>query len=90
MRPLPLAIAAALAVLVTSPWPLAAQTSARDIGEKASETGEAIRHYAVEHKDQAVAHAQRLTRDMDTKLKELERRASKQTGEAKASTSSRT
>ena len=83
MRTVSLAFAAAL-VLLASPWAVSAQTSAKDIGQKASETGEAIRDYAVEQKDKAVAHAKRLTRDLDAKLTELERRASKQTGEAKA------
>ena len=61
MRTVSLAFAAAL-VLLASPWAVSAQTSAKDIGQKASETGEAIRDYAVEQKDKAVAHAKRLTR----------------------------
>jgi hypothetical protein len=78
-----IAIAAAV-LLAVAPRPAAAQTSAQDVSKKASETGEAIRDYTVERKDEAVAHAKKLAADLDVKLKELEAQASKQTGEAKA------
>ena len=64
--------------------PAAAQTSAKDVGQKAGETGEAIRDYTIEKKDEAVAQAKKITADLDTKIKELKAEASRQTGEAKA------
>jgi hypothetical protein len=64
--------------------PAAAQTSAKDVGQKAGETGEAIRDYTIEKKDEAVAQAKKITADLDAKIKELKAEASRQTGEAKA------
>jgi DNA repair exonuclease SbcCD ATPase subunit len=64
--------------------PAAAQTSAKDVSQKATEAGEAIRDYTVEKKDEAVAHAKKLVADLDAKIKELETQASRQTGEARA------
>jgi len=60
------------------------QGAAKDVGQKAAETGEAIRDYSVEKKDEAVAHAKRLAADLDARIKELEARAGRETGEAKA------
>jgi len=37
-----------------------------------------------EKKDEAVAHAKKITADLETKIKELEAQAAKQTGEIKA------
>jgi hypothetical protein len=64
--------------------PATAQTSAKDVGQKAGETGEAIRDYTIEKKDEAVAQAKKITADLDAKIKELKAEASRQTGEAKA------
>jgi hypothetical protein len=60
-----------------------AQSTGKDVGQKAAETGEAIRDYSVEKKDEAVAHAKRLSADLNARIKELETRAAKETGEAK-------
>jgi hypothetical protein len=78
------AVLAAAVLLAAAPLPAPPQTSAQDVSKKASETGEAIRDYTVERKDEAVAHAKKLAADLDAKIKELEAQASKQTGEAKA------
>ena len=48
-----------------------------------ADTGEAIKDYTVDKKNEAVAHAKKLGRDIDVKIKELDAHASKQTGEAK-------
>jgi len=76
-----LALGLALGLPVTGP--AAAQTSARDVGQKAGETGEAIRDYTIEKKDEAVAEARKITADLDAKIKELKAAAARQTGEAK-------
>ncbi|HET8532304.1 MAG TPA: hypothetical protein VFO08_14220 [Methylomirabilota bacterium] len=79
-----LVIGLTLALLVGPARPASAQTTGKDVGQKAAETGEAIRDYSVEKKDEAVAHAKRLAADLDARIKELEARAAKETGEAKA------
>ncbi|HEX6080667.1 MAG TPA: hypothetical protein VF197_13630 [Methylomirabilota bacterium] len=78
-----LALGAALAVGLSGILPAAAQTSAKDVGQKAGETGEAIRDYTIEKKDEAVAQAKKITADLDAKIKELKAEAARQTGEAK-------
>jgi ferritin len=77
-------VLATTVLLAAAHLPAPSQTSAQDVSKKASETGEAIRDYTVERKDEAVAHAKKLATDLDAKIKELEARASKQTGEARA------
>jgi hypothetical protein len=72
-----------LAVGLAGAPPAAAQTSAKDVGQKASETGEAIRAYSIEKKDEAVAKAKAVTADLDAKIKALEADAARKTGEAK-------
>jgi len=79
-----LVIGLTLALLVGPARPGWTQTTGKDVGQKAAETGEAIRDYSVEKKDEAVAHAKRLAADLDARIKELEARAAKETGEAKA------
>lgn len=79
-----LVIGLTLALLVGPVRPGGAQTTGKDVGQKAAETGEAIRDYSVEKKDEAVAHAKRLAADLDARIKELETRAAKESGEAKA------
>ena len=78
------ATVATIVLLAASPLPAPAQTTSKDVSQKASETGEAIKDYTVEKKNEAVAQAKKLTADLDAKIKELEAEASKQTGEAKA------
>jgi Spy/CpxP family protein refolding chaperone len=73
-----------IALLAASPLSAPAQTTSKDVSQKASETGEAIKDYTVEKKNEAVAHAKKLTADLDAKIKDLEAEAAKQTGEAKA------
>ena len=84
-----LALGAALAVGLSGTLPAAAQTSAKDVGQKAGETGEAIRDYTIEKKDEAVAQAKKITADLDAKIKELKAEAARQTGEAKTKAQAR-
>jgi small-conductance mechanosensitive channel len=78
------AIVVTIGVLAASVLPVPAQTTSKDVAQKASETGQAIKDYTVEKKDEAVAHAKKVTADLEAKIKELEAQASKQTGEIKA------
>lgn len=77
-------IVAALAVFGWSAPVPAQQTTAKDVGQKMAETGDAIKDYTVEKKDEAVAHAKKLGRDIDAKIKQFEADASKSSGETKA------
>ena len=79
-----LATVVTIGVLATSALPVPAQTTSKDVSQKASDTGQAIKDYTVEKKDEAVAHAKKVTADLEAKIKELEAQASKQTGEIKA------
>ena len=78
------AIVVTIGVLAAAALPVPAQTTSKDVSQKASETGQAIKDYTVEKKDEAVAHAKKVTADLEAKIKELEAQASKQTGEIKA------
>jgi Spy/CpxP family protein refolding chaperone len=78
------AVVAAAVLLLSAPLAIHAQTAAKDVGQKMADTGEAIKDYTVEKKDEAVAHARKLGRDIDAKIKSMETKASKETGEAKA------
>lgn len=84
-----LALVAALGAGLSGTLPAAAQTSAKDVGQKAGETGEAIRDYTIEKKDEAVAQAKKITADLDAKIKELKAEAARQTGEAKTKAQAR-
>src|SRR5258706_5702361 len=78
------AVVVTIALLTASALSVPAQTTSKDVSQKASETGEAIKDYTIEKKNEAVAHAKKLTADLDAKIKEMEAEASKQTGEAQA------
>lgn len=73
-----------LGLLAVSSLGVPAQTTSRDVAGKASETGETIKDYTVEKKNEAVAHAKRITADLDARIKDLQAWASRQTGEVKA------
>ena len=79
-RPMTLGLlAGALALLFHQP--ALAQTST-DVMAKASETWESIKDYSHAKKD-AVADGKELMKESDAKIKELEGKASKATGESK-------
>ena len=85
MRPRMLAAMVVTIGLLAAPVSSAlAQTTSKDVSQKASETGQAIKDYTVEKKDEAVAHARKATAELEAKIKELEAQASRQTGEIKA------
>ena len=60
-----------IGLLAIAAPPAPAQTSSKDVSQKASETGQAIKDYTVEKKDEAVAHAKKITADLEAKIKEL-------------------
>jgi hypothetical protein len=74
-----------LALLLQLPAPARAQTSTKEATKKSAETSvDAFKDYTIEKKNEAVAHGKRLLRDADSKLKQLEAKAGKATGEVKA------
>ncbi len=72
-----------LGAMVMPASPVRAQTG-KDIKDKAAETIDAIKDYAVEKKKDAVGVARKLSRKADADFKDLEAKASKATGDAKA------
>lgn len=78
------AMVVTLGLLAVSALAAPAQTTGKDVAQKASETGQAIKDYTVEKKDEAVAHARKITADLEAKIKDLEAQAAKQTGEVRA------
>ena len=50
----------------------------------AADTWDNVKSYTVEKKDEAVAYGRKLVRQSDREIKQLERKASKASGEAKA------
>lgn len=68
---------AALTVLVAvllagSPQSFAAETSAKDVGKKIDETGQAIKDYSVEHRDEALRNARKVLADADARIDRFE------------------
>lgn len=77
-------MATTLAVLAAGTIPVPAQTTGKDVAEKAADAGAAIKDYSIEKKDEAVAHAKKITMDVDARIKKLEVDASKQSDAVKA------
>ena len=72
------------AVLIVAPAFALAQTTTKDVSKKAGEAWDTVKSYTVEKKNEAVTYSKKLVRDTDREIKELDRKASKASGEAKA------
>ncbi len=59
-------------------------TTAADVSRQTGEAWNSIKAYSVDKKDEAVAYGKRLLKDTDAKIAELEAKASKASGDAKA------
>jgi hypothetical protein len=77
-------LAVAVGVVLIQPVPTVGQTTTQDVTKKAGETWEAMKDYTVERKNDAIAYGKKLLTDFDGKYKELEKKASSATGDAKA------
>jgi predicted phage tail protein len=77
-------VATALSLVLHVPSPVSGQTSGKDVAKKTGEAAEAIRDYTVEKKNQAVAEGRKLLKDADARIKQLDAKAAKATGEVKA------
>jgi hypothetical protein len=78
-----------LAVAATAVWfeqpVLAAEpTTAADVSRQTTETWNTIKAYTLDKKSEAVAYGKQLMKDTDAKIAELEAKAAKVSGEAKA------
>jgi hypothetical protein len=61
-----------------------AETTTKDISKKSGEAWDTVKSYTVEKKDEAVTYGKKLVRQSDREIKELDRKASKASDEAKA------
>ena len=77
-------LATFLAVLVQHGAPAIAQTTAKDVSKKSAEAWDTLKSYTVEKKSDAVAYGKKLVRESDSKIKKLEAKSSKASGETKA------
>jgi Skp family chaperone for outer membrane proteins len=82
-RSTPIILVCALALLFHQSGFPAAQT-ATDVEKKAAESWESFQGYGHTKKADAVASGKKLLSDMDTKIKQLEAKASKTSGDTKA------
>src|SRR5262245_43784853 len=76
-------LVATLVVILHQTAPAVGQT-AQDVSKKTAEAWETVKGYTVEKKNDAVAYGQNLVRDTDAKIKELEAKAAKASGDTKA------
>ena len=76
-------LALAVGVVLLQPAPSVGQTTSQDLNRKVNEAVAAIKSYAAERKNDAVAYGQKLLSEFDQKYKGLEKKAARATGEAK-------
>ena len=72
------------ALWLAQPAIAAEPTTAADVSKQTSETWNTIKAYSVDKKKDAVAYGKQLMKDTDAKITQLEAKASKASGEAKA------
>jgi len=75
--------AAALALALHQPPPAVGQTTGKDVSKKAADAWDTVKAYTVEKKNEAVAYSKKLVSESDTKIKQLEAKASKASGDTK-------
>jgi hypothetical protein len=61
-----------------------AQTTAQDVQKKTAEAWDTVKAYSIEKKNDAVAYGKKLVRESDSKIKGLEAKAAKASGDTKA------
>jgi len=77
-------LAGVTALWLAQPVTAAEQTTAADVSKQTSETWNTIKAYSVDKKNDAVAYGKQLMKDTDARIAQLEAKASKASGEAKA------
>lgn len=85
MRRMVLGIIATAVLAVTAHQPpVVAQTTAQDVQKKTADAWDTVKSYSIEKKKDAVAYGKKLVRESDAKIKGLENKAAKASGDAKA------
>lgn len=64
-------------LLAGAPASFAADTTGKDVGKKIDETGQAIKDYSVEHRDEALKNAKKLLADADARIEKFENETSR-------------
>ncbi len=77
-------LAVAMALVFHPLTPAVAQTTGKDVSKKTGDAWDTVKAYTVEKKSDAVAYGKKLVRETDNKIKGLETKASKASGETKA------
>ena len=78
-----LLVAAVLALALHQPPPAVGQTTGKDVSKKAADAWDTVKAYSVEKNNDAVAYSKKLVNESDTKIKQLEAKASKASGDTK-------
>jgi len=76
--------AGVLALALHQPPPGVGQTTGKDVSKKTADAWDTVKAYTVEKKNDAVAYSKKLVSETDTKIKQLEAKASKASGDTKA------
>lgn len=76
--------AAVLALALNQPPPAVGQTTGKDVSKKTADAWDTVKAYTVEKKNEAVAYSKKLVGETDTKIKQLEAKASKASGDTRA------
>jgi len=74
---------AVLALALHQPPPAVGQGTGKDVSKKAADAWDTVKAYTVEKKNDAVAFSKKLVNETDTKIKQLEGKASKASGDTK-------
>jgi len=72
------------ALLAAVPAMVIAETTSQDVSKKTDDAWKTVKSYTVEKKDEAVAYGRKLVRQTDREIKQLDKKASKASDEAKA------
>ena len=78
-----LLVAAVLVVALHQPPPAVGQTTGKDVSTKAADAWDTVKAYTVEKKNEAVSYSKKLVSETDAKIKQLEAKASKASGDTK-------
>jgi len=77
-------LAGVTALCLAQPVTAETQTTAADVSKQTGETWNTIKAYSQDKKKEAVAYGKQLMKDTDARIAQLEAKASKASGEAKA------
>jgi Spy/CpxP family protein refolding chaperone len=79
----PSVLATVLTLALALPATVIGQTTSTDVSKKTGEAWDAVKSYTMDKKNEAVAQGKQLVKETDDKIKQLEGKASKASGEAK-------